>query len=140
MGNQTTEHHFQPTPIVEELLSTHLADDAIWDNTNPRDVSFDTADDVEITTSIHVTKELIYDCRKFDAQDPVTTTISMSHDDDKEWFNAHEEFDLLHNTPETLDDYKERDKPPNIFENIGIINEPTIKHIEPDFYISERQT
>ena len=67
-----TEHHFQPTLIVEELLSAHPTDDAIWDNTNPCNVYFDTADDTEITTSIDITKE-----------STVTTTISMSNDDDK---------------------------------------------------------
>ena len=31
----------------------------------------------------------------------------MSNEDDKPWFDAHEEFDLWYNTPETRDNYKE---------------------------------
>ena len=64
----------------------------------------------------------------------------MSHDNDETWFDAYEEFDLWHNTPETMDNYKEWDKPPNILEDIGVINESMNEHIKPDFYISERQS
>ena len=39
-------------------------------------------------------KKSTYDCRKFDAQDPVTTTISISHDDGDPWFDKHEDFDF----------------------------------------------
>ena len=53
---KVTKHHFQPTTIVKELLSAHLIDDAIWDNTNPCDISFDIVDDAEITTNIYITK------------------------------------------------------------------------------------
>ena len=50
-----TKHHFQPTTIVEELLSARLIDDAVWDNTNSY-TSFDTANGAEVITSIHITK------------------------------------------------------------------------------------
>ena len=120
-----TKHYFQPTLLVEELLLAHLADDAIWDNTNPYKVSFDTTDDAEITTSIHVTKE-----------STVTTTISMSNDDDKPWFDVHKEFDLWYNTPETMDNYKEWEELPNILKNTSIINESLNKHIVPDFILA----
>ena len=85
-----TKHHFQPTTIVEELLLAHPTDDAIWDNINPCDVSFDNTDGTEIASSIDVTKELT-----------VTTTIFMSIKDDKPWFDANEEFDLWYKIPET---------------------------------------
>ena len=124
---------FNPTPIVKELLSAHPTNDTIWDNTNSYNVSFDTTDDAEVTTSIHVTKE-----------STLTTTISMSNDDDESWFDAHEEFDSWYNTSETMDNYKEWDKQPNILQNNSINNESPNKlfhkHIEPDFYISEIQT
>jgi len=111
-----------------------------WDNTNPCDESFDIADDAEITTSIHITKESTYASLKFDSQHPVIVAISMSHDDDEPWFHAQEDFDLWYDTSETMDDYNEWDKPPNIHEDISISNESPNKHIEPDFYISECQT
>ena len=98
-------------------------------NTNQCNVSFDTVDDTEVTTSIHITKE-----------STVTTTISMSNNDDEPWLDAHEEFDLWYDTPETMDNYKKRDKPPNILKDTSIINESPNKHIDPDFYISKCQT
>ena len=109
-------------------------------NTNPYNVSFDATDEVKITTSIHVTKELTYDCRKFYAWDPFTTTICMSHDDDEPWFDAFREFNSRHDTPEAIDNYKEWDQPSNILKDIGIINECMTKHIEPDYYISKHHS
>ena len=35
-----TKHHFQPTMIEKELLSAHLTDDTICNNTNPYKISF----------------------------------------------------------------------------------------------------
>ena len=87
--NKITEYHFRPTLFVEELLAAHPTNDDIWDNTNPCNVSFDTVDNAEITTSIHITKESTSTCCKFDSQDLLLVTISMSHDDDKSWFDAH---------------------------------------------------
>ena len=135
-----TEHHFQLTLIVEELLSAHPTNDFIWDNTNPCDASFDIVNETEITPSINITKKSTSTCRKFYSRDLVTVTISMSHDDDKSWFDAHEYFDSWYDTTETTNNYNEWEKPPNIYEDIGIINESTNKYIEQDFYISENQT
>ena len=78
-----TEHHLQPTLSVKELLSAHLTEDAMWDNINPCNISFDTVYNAEITTSIHITKESTSTCCKFDSQDPLPVTTSMSYDDDK---------------------------------------------------------
>ena len=30
-----TEHQFQPTATIKQVIATHLMNDAIWDNTNP---------------------------------------------------------------------------------------------------------
>ena len=79
-------------------------------------------------------------CGKFDPHKLPTVTVSMSHEDDESWFDAHEDFDLWHNTSETMDNYDKWDKPPSIRDVIGINNEFTNKHIEPDFYIGKRQT
>ena len=51
-----TKNHFQLTSIIEELLSAHPTDNAIWDNTNLCSVSFDTVDGAEIATSIDIRK------------------------------------------------------------------------------------
>ena len=109
VGSQVTktiEQHFQPTPIIKEPLSAHPTYDVIQDNTNPCNVFSDTTDEADITTSIHITKESVCDCRKFDAEDTVTMTTSMSHNDDNPWFDAYVDFNLLYNTSETMDDYK----------------------------------
>ena len=102
-----TEHHFQPTPIVEELISVYPTGDVIWDNNNQWDVSFDIVDDAETTTNIHITNKSTYDCHKLDSQDPVTVTTSMSHNNDKPWFDAYEDFDLWYDTSEAMNDYNE---------------------------------
>ena len=56
------------------------------------------------------------------------------------WFDAHEDFYSWYYTQETMENNKEWDKPPNILEDIGVINESMNEHIKPDFYISERQS
>ena len=52
----------------------------------------------------------------------------------------HEYFYLWYDTSETMGNYDKWDKPPSIRDVIGINNEFTNKHIEPDFYIGKRQT
>ena len=47
-GTKITKDRLQPTMIVVELLGAHPTDDAIWDNTNPCNVSFDNMDGTEI--------------------------------------------------------------------------------------------
>ena len=71
--------------------------------------------------SIDVTKE-----------STVTTTISMSINDDKPWFDAHEEFDLWYDTPETMDNYQEWDDPPIILKDTSKSNESPKEYIDPD--------
>ena len=80
-------------------------------------------------------------CRKFDSQELLLVTISVSHDDDESWFDAHIEFfDLWYNTSETMDNYDKWDEPPDICSGVGINNESTNKHIETDFHIGECKT
>ena len=58
-GSQETKiakHHLQPTTIVEELLAAHLNDDAIWDNTNPCNISLDDIDGTKSVAGIDITK------------------------------------------------------------------------------------
>ena len=68
-------------------------------------MSFDAIDDAEFTTSIHIVRELTSTCRKFDSQELLPVTISMSHDDDESWFDAHKDFDSWHGISETMDTY-----------------------------------
>ena len=60
-------------------------DDAIWDNTNPCDVSLDNMNCTEALANIHGTIESI-----------TTTTTLMSSAYDKIWYNTNKECDLWH--------------------------------------------
>ena len=64
----------------------------------------------------------------------------MSTEDDETWYNANEEYDSWQEVPETMDNYQEWDDPPIILEDTSKNNESPKEHIEPDFYICERQT
>ena len=88
-----TEHNFQPTLSIKELLAAYPTNDAIWDHTNSCNVSIDTVFNAEITASIHNMKESISNCRKLNPQEILPVTIFMSHDDDKSWFGVHKDFD-----------------------------------------------
>ena len=85
-------------------------------------------------------KESTSICRKFDSQEFLLVTISISHDDDESWFDAHKDFDLWHDTLETMDNYDKWDKPANTYCVVNINNESTNKYIETHFYIGKYQT
>ena len=112
-----------------DVIAALPTDDAIWDKTNPCEVSLDNIEGTETTANIDVIKE-----------STVTTTTSMSTKGDELWFNAHEDSDSWYDAPETTDNYQEWDDPPNIIGDTTIINKSLDEHIEPDFYIGERQT
>ena len=78
-----TKHHVWLTTIVKELLVVHPTDNAIWDNTNPYNISLNNPNGTENVANIDVTKEPIF-----------TTTISMSTEEKELWYNTHEEYDL----------------------------------------------
>ena len=69
-----------------------------------------------------------------------TTTTLMSTKDDKIWYNVNKEYDSWHKVPDTMDNYQTWDNSPIVLEDTSRNNESTKEHIEPDFYISERQT
>ena len=81
-------------------------DDAIWDNTNPCNASFDNMSGTKTLANIEGTKELI-----------ATTTTLTSSVYDKIWYSTHEECDLWFNVLETMDDYQEWDDQPKILED-----------------------
>ena len=78
-------------------------DDAIWNNTNPYNVSLDDMSGTEDLVNINGTKESI-----------ATTTILTSSVYDEIWYNTHEECNLWYDVPETMNNYQEWDNPPNI--------------------------
>ena len=124
-----TKHQFRPTTTVKQILATHLLDDAIWDNTNPCDVSLDDMSGTEDLVNIDGTKESI-----------ATTTKLTSSVYDEIWYNTYAECDAWYNVPETMDNYQEWDNPPNVLENTSLNYESASDHLKPDFYINNRQT
>ena len=102
-------------------------DDAIWDNTNPCDVSLDNMSGTEDLVNIDGTKESI-----------ATTTKLTSSVYDEIWYNTYAECDAWYNVPETMDNYQEWDNPPIILEDTSKNNESPKAHIQPDFYIRKR--
>ena len=108
---------------------SHSINDAIWDNTNPCDVSLNNTNGTETLANTNVTKESI-----------TTTTTSMFTPYHEIWYNTHEECDSWHDVLETLDDYQEWNYPPTILEDTSHNNESPKEHIEPDFNIGDCQT
>ena len=124
-----TEHHFRPATTVKKLLAAHSNNDAIWDNTNQCDVSLDNTSGTEDLADAEVTKESV-----------PTTTTPMSAKDDEIWYNTIGEYDSWYKVAEIMDNYQERDNPPIILEDTSKTNESPKEHVEPDFYLGERQT
>ena len=135
-----TGHNFWPLQSVEEWLAAHPTYDAIWDHTNPCDVSIDSVDNAEIITNSHIMEESVSTCRKSDSPELLQVVVSMSYEDDKSWFDAYEDIDSWYDASETLDKYDKWNKPPNTDDVDGINNEPINKCIKPDLYIGKRQT
>ena len=77
-----TEHHFRPATTVKQLLAAHPNNIAIWDNTDPCNVSLDATSSTEDLANVDMTEELV-----------VTTTAPMSIKEYKIWYNAIEEYD-----------------------------------------------
>ena len=85
-------------------------------------------------------EESTFTCRRFESQELLQVTVSMSHKADESWFDAQKDFDSWHDTLETMDNYDEWDEPPTTYGVVGINNEYTNEYIKSDFYIRERQT
>ena len=135
-----TEHKFRPILSVEELLAAHPTSDAIWDHNSPCGVSIATVYNIEITTNNHIIKKSTSTCCKSYSQELLSVIISMAYDDDESWFDAHKDFDLWHNTSETIDNYDKLNEPPNTSSVVGTNNESSNKHIKPNFYIGKYET
>ena len=52
-----TKQPSRPTLSVENLLGAHSIDDSIWGDSNPCDVSVDTANSKEVMAGSHITKQ-----------------------------------------------------------------------------------
>ena len=57
---EATEQLSLPTHSVKEILGAHIIGDDIWGETNPSDVSIDTANRKEVMTSSHITEQHIF--------------------------------------------------------------------------------
>ena len=126
---EITKHHFRPTTIVKQILTIHLIDDAIWDNTNPCDVSRDNVNGTEVLANIDVTEESI-----------TTKTTSISTIYNKVLYNAHTECDFWHDVLKTMDSYQAWDDPSTILEDVSPNYESPKEYIEPVFLICNCQT
>ena len=60
----------------------------------------------------------------------------MSTEDDKTWYDANEEYDFLHNTAETMDNYQEWVDPPTVLGDTDK-TKPINEHIEQHLHDSE---
>ena len=56
--------------MVEEILGAHPVNDDFWGNTNPTDVSIDTANSEEMMAGSHITK-----FHTHEYEEPVTTEL-----------------------------------------------------------------
>ena len=121
-------------------MAAHPTDDAIWDHTDPCDMSIDIVNNAVIITSSHIMEESTSTCCKFDSHELLPVTVSMSHEDDESCFDAHKFFDSWYDTSETMDNYDKWDKPANTYCVVNINNESTNKYIETNFYIGKYQT
>ena len=72
------KHNIWPLQFIEALLVTYPTNDAIWDHTDPCNVSIDTVDNVEIITSSHIIEELVYTYRKSNSHELLQVIVSMS--------------------------------------------------------------
>ena len=124
-----TKHHFQPATIVEQLLAAHPNDDAIWDNTDPCNVSLDNSSGTEDLANMDVTKESV-----------ATTITPISTKDNEIWYNTIAKYDSWHEVVKTMNTYQEWDDPSIILEDTGKNNKSPKEYIKPDFYISKHQT
>ena len=52
---------FRPSHTIDKMLGAHPVNDAFWDNTNPTDVSIDTANSEEKMAGSHIAKFHTYE-------------------------------------------------------------------------------
>ena len=76
---------FHRPQTVDKLLAAHPIDDAIWDHTNPSDVSIDNANSAEVMTGIHITEGTTYTFHTSDPYGLLDTTSHVSHEDNLSW-------------------------------------------------------
>ena len=77
---KNTKHHFRPATTVEQLLTAHPNDDAIWDNTDPCNASLDNTSGTKDLANVDVIEKS--GARKI---------MPVSTKDDETWYNVIEE-------------------------------------------------
>ena len=86
---------FRRPQTVDKLLAAHPIDDAIWDHTNPSDVSIDTLNSVEDMACIHITEGTTYSFHTSDSYRLTDTTVNVLHEDNPSWYDGSTFFDSL---------------------------------------------
>ena len=127
--SETSQRPFRPARSVEELLAAHPVDDAIWSNSNPSDVSIDTANSAEILAGSHFTEDCAY---AFERSYPFGVTDSLSivpDEDDMSWYDGSSFLDTFNDSGESMN------KSGNV-----VIHDSINESIKSDFRIGERQS
>ena len=90
---EDVEPPFRRARTVDKLLAAHPVDDAIWDHTNPSDVSIDTLNSAEDMAGIHITEGTTYTFHTSDSYGLTDTTLNVSHKDNPLWYDGSTFFD-----------------------------------------------
>ena len=96
----------------------------MWKNTNPCDVLLDnTSDSEEPVNSTMTTTPIGIEYNSKVTQDSVaTTTIIMSAEYNKTWYNTNVEYDSWPNAAETMDNFQEWINPPTVVRDMNMTN------------------
>ena len=121
---------FRRPQTVDKLLAAHPIDDAIWDHTNPSDVSIDTLNSAEDMAGIHITEGTTYTFHTSDSYGLTDTTLNVSHEDNPSWYDGSTFFDSL----------DECIALPNNGDNNDVNDDSKNESNKSDFRIGERQS
>ena len=95
--SEIMEPAFRPARSVEELLAAHPVDDAIWNHTNPNDVSIYTANSAEVMAGIYIMEGSTYTFHTSDPYGLLDATSHVSHEDNVSWYDGSAFFDSSDN-------------------------------------------
>ena len=127
--SETSQRPFCPARSVEELLAAHPVDDAIWSNSNPTDVSIDTAHSAEFLAGSHFTENFTYAFEKSYPFGSTDLSSSVPEEDDMSWYDGSSFLDTFNDSGESM----------NKSGNVAIHDSINVS-IKSDFRIGERQS
>ena len=126
--SETSQRPFRPARSVEELLAAHPVDDAIWSNSNPSDVSIDTANSAEILAGSHFTEDCAYAFERSYPFGLTDTSSIVSDKDDMSWYDG----------LAFLDNFTDSSESTNTFGD-DVTHDSTSESTKSDFRIGKRQ-